>query len=172
MCFCLLGMLREEYLSDVVFEDDGASRVFQYAKLQEVLQHYFGDRLLQLGSRGASRKSMATHDDFCAELMASESHESRLAGGYFRSLVTRGVLSSDERTAQYGPLNHDLVLECIRMLRGESVIFATPFYRDFVPYVFLPITSQLMRNRRALVLYGSGASAEGLAGYMEEGLAL
>ncbi len=170
-CFCLLGMLREEYLSDVVFEDDGASRVFQYAKLQEVLRHYFGDRLLQLGSRGASRKSAGTHDDFCTELLTSENYETRLAGGYFRSLVSRGVLSADERTAQFGPLNHDLALECVRMLHGDSVIFATPFYRDFVPYVFLPLSAQLMRNRRALVLYGSGASAEGLATYMEEGLA-
>ena len=169
-CFCLLGISKEEYLEDVTFEADGAMRVFQYAKVQEVLEHYFADRILRIGSRGAKHASAGTHADFCDGLMASDDYDMRLAGAYFKSLVQRGVLSADERQARFGALNHDMALESVRLLKGQSVVFATPFYYDCVPYVFLPLNAQLMRNKRALALYGSSASEERLLQYLEEGL--
>lgn len=169
-CFFLFGLTRGEYLDGVDFEDDGAVRVFQYAKVQEALRHYFGDRLLQSGSRGSRRRTSSTHADFCDELAQSDDHSARIAGEYFKSLVSRGILGDGGHRASYGALNHDLALECVRLLRGESIVFATPFYRDVVPYVFLPLSAQLLRNKRVLVLYGSGASEDELRAYVEEGL--
>ena len=168
--FYLLGIPKEKYLDGVVLEDDGAMRIFQYAKLQEVLEHYFGDRVLKVGSRGAKRGSEGTHADFCNELLASDDYNKRLAGAYFKSLVDRGILGAGSQQARFGVLNHDLALESVRLLRGQSIVFATPFYYDCVPYVFLPLNAQLMRNHRALVLYGSAASEEQLRKYVEEGL--
>lgn len=171
VCFCLFATSKREYLSSVEFEEDEATRIFQYAKLQELLSHYFGDRLLQKGSRAARRKDPETHDDFCEELALSGNRSSRLAADYFKSLVDRGVLGIDEKRSRYGDLNHDFATESARMLQGENVMFATPFYGDCVPYVALPVGHHLMRNRRVLVLHGSDASHDRLLAYVDECLA-
>lgn len=171
VCFCLFAVSKREYMSSIEFEEDEAARIFQYAKLQELLSHYFGDRLLQKGSRAARRKDPETHDDFCEALALSGDQSSRLAADYFRSLVDRGILSADSKASRYGDLNHDLASESVRMLQGENVMFATPFYGDCVPYVALPMGHHLMRNRRALVLHGSDVSHERLLSYVSESLA-
>ena len=167
--YYLDGTTKEEYLDDVSFEADGAIHVFQYAKVWEVLSHYFGDRLLQVSSHGASQGSPGTHDDFCQSLIESDDHWTRLAGGYFDKLVKRGLIGSADKDGGYGSLNHDMALNTIRLMQGKSVMFASPFCRDFIPYIFLPLCSRLMRNEKVLVLYGPAVSEDSLVSYLDEG---
>lgn len=167
--YVLSGITREEYLDDIEFEDDGGRRVFQYAKLQEVLRHYFGDRIMLVASRGSRKSSLVTHDEFCQGLIRSEDYPSRLAGGYFKALSEKGLLGKTG-DSDYDELNHDLVLTTVRLLQGKSVMIASPFYRDFVPYVFLPVNAQLIRNRKVLVVYGPEMTEEALRSFVSDGL--
>lgn len=166
----LSGETKEEFLVEADIEDEGSSRIFQYAKLQEVLNHYFEDINLQSGSRAPRRQSSGTHSDFLHELTSSENHYTRLAGAYFKSLVDKGVLSRDKVNSRFDDLNHDLALQTINLLEGKNVMFANPFYNDFIPYVFLPIVERLMRNKKVLVVYGPNASEDSVKSFIEDGL--
>lgn len=167
--YLLAGVTRAEYLDDIEFEDDGGRRVFQYAKLQEVLKHYFGDRVNLIASRGSRKGSPATHDEFCQSLIRSEDYSTSLAGNYFKTLVDKGLLGKTD-DSNYDELNHDLALTTVRLLQGKSVMIASPFYRDFVPYVFLPVNAQLIRNKKVLVVYGPEMTEEALRSFVNDGL--
>ena len=171
-CFCLAGITKAEYLDDVEFDDDGHRRVAQYAKLQEVLTHYFGDRGLYAFSRGNRKCSLDTHGEFCRKLMRSDDHAERVAGAYFKALLDKGLMGKADDGKPYGELNHDLALSSVRLMQGRSVVYASPFYRDFAPYVFLPASLRLMRGEKMLVVYGSEVSEDSLAAYVREGVEL
>ena len=167
--YALSGLTRAEYLDDIEFEDDGGRRIFQYAKLQEVLRHYFDDRIMLVTSRGSRKSSLSTHDEFCQDLIRSDDFPARLAGGYFKALSEKGLLGKTD-DADFDELNHDLVLTTVRLLQGKSVMIASPFYRDFVPYVFLPVNAQLIRNKKVLVVYGPEMTEDALRGFVSDGL--
>lgn len=168
--YALQGQSRGQYMHGIEFEGDGSQRIFQYAKLQEALQHYFSDRILHKGTRGARQQSESTQDDFCDALANSDDPRLQLVATYFKSLIERGVLARNGQSARYDELNRDMALTTARMMQGKSVLFASPFYRDSVPYVFLPLVAQLMRGNHALVLYGPEASEAAVRSYVEEGL--
>lgn len=170
VAYFLSGETREEYRNKLTLDEDGSRRIFQYARLQEVLEHYFKDRELAASSRPRRRLSSGTHEDFCQEMLSSSDRSTRLAGGYFKGLVDRGLLGPDSKANRYPELNHDYAAQTVRLLQGKSVMFSSPFYRDFLPYVFLPANAQLMRNRKVLVLYGEEASQEALEQFVDEGL--
>ena len=175
--YFLDGMTKSEYEQRVEFEDDHAVRVLQYSKVQKTLDHYFGDRLLSSFSRGRRREPSSSHHDFCEDLIRSDNFNTRVAGAYFMALVDKGMLGKGS-VGDYDELSHDAVLNTIKLLDGKSVMFATPFYRDFTPYVFLPLNAQLMRNGKVVVLYGGTAGdmldeedGNELGAFVEEGLA-
>lgn len=168
--FFLSGSTQEEYLDDIEFDEDEATRIFRYAKLQEVLKHYFEDRLLHTLSRGRRRVHAASHTDFCENLMHDPRFEARMAGAYFLSLCDKGLVGKGSAIGAYDELNHDAALDTVRLLEGQSVMFASPFYRDYAPYVFLPANAQLMRGKSVLFLYGADGSESGVAAYAAEGL--
>lgn len=170
ICFSLSGITKSEYLDQIEFEDDGASRVFQYSKLLEILSHYFGDRLIGVNAAGSRKSSIGSHEDFCRDLLSSDEREAKLAGGYFKALVDKGLVGAEDGNGKYDDLSHDLALETVRLLQGKSVMFASPFCCDYIPYVFLPVNAQLMRNNKVLVLYGPEASEPTLRSYINEGL--
>lgn len=167
--YCLSGVTKDEYRGSVEAEDEGAHRVSNYGKLLNVYRHYFGDRILSVTSLGSADGLPYTHDDFCQALIDDGDHTDAVAGRYFQMLLRNGLLTSGNDGA-YGELNHDYALSCVRLMHGRSVMFANPFWRDFIPYVFLPVNSQLIRNRKVLVLYGDGIDEQAMVDYMNEGL--
>ena len=60
---------------------------------------------------------------------------------------------------------------CIGLVKGQSVLFCDPFYRDLTDYVLIPMTGQLMRYRKCLVVTGRDSSADDVRDWLEEGLA-
>lgn len=178
LLFFLDGITKEEYKLQMGYEDDQSTRVFQFAKVQKSLEHYFSDRLLNAFSRGRRRSSTAGHIDFCEDLSHSAKLSERLAGAYFMSLTEKGLVGSGS-AGNYASLDHDAVRNTIKLLDGRSVLFASPFYRDYLPYVFLPINAQLMRDAKVLVLCESlsvGAISgdlgeHGVEQYVHDGLA-
>jgi hypothetical protein len=171
LTFCLSGITAEEYRSDIDFEKDEARRITQYAKLQEVLEHYFKDRKLKAISRGQRKNSAATHADFCEALIGSTDYVEHLCGRYYLSLVEQGALKKNAEAGKFDELNHDAVMASINLMHGKSVMFASPFYSDFTPYIFFPLNSQLIRNKRGLVLFGPQTDESQLLDYINQSLA-
>lgn len=176
--FFLDGLTEEEYRSRISVEDDLSRRTSQYAKAQKALEHYFSDRLLYAFAQGTWLRPQSSHRDFCEELARSTVHSERLAGTYFKSLVDKGLVGVGS-VGEYGELNHDIVLNMVRLMEGQSVMFASPFYRDYLPYVFLPVSTTLLRGGKVLVLCADGstqmdaasADSDSMRDYLSEGLA-
>ena len=168
--FLLDGITKKEYKAQLDFEDDGYQRVFEYARLMDVMDHYFGDRLMSVFSRGRLRRSPDAHLDFCDELRRSENPHERVAGAYFSALVEKGLIGEGS-VGGWDELSRDEAMNTVRLLEGKSVMFASPFYRDYAPYVFLPMVANLMRNGKVLVLCGPNSADENLQDYLSSGLA-
>jgi hypothetical protein len=57
-------------------------------------------------------------------------------------------------------------------MEGESVLVASPFFRDFTPYLFLAVSSALLRNKNVVFVHGSSMNEDDVARYVNEGLEL
>lgn len=140
------------------------------ASLAAALRVVFGDRLIlesqrerashPEGSIGPQGESNAVIRD----LLTSLDRREHLAGEYYQAVAARADLGG------LG-LRNDWIEDSVALLKGTSVLFANPFYRDLAPYVFLPANAQLMRGRKTLLVYGSQDSAARLEEFAEEGLA-
>lgn len=167
--FFLDGVTARERRTSLDYEEDQARRVFRYGKAQEALRHYFGDRLLRDLSWAPRRSAPSGHRDFCEELKQDERPEAQVAGAYFSALLEAGLIGQ-EGACGGDELSHDDALNTVKLLEGRSVMYASPFYRDYLPYVSLPLCAELMRNRRAVVLYGASNVEEDVAAFVRDGL--
>lgn len=168
LCFFLAARTKREYVLSLDFEADGGRRIRAYTRLQDALDFYFGDRLIGCYAQTTEAVPGDSHRDFCQRLIDSDDFNERLVGTFFMTATDKGLLGDGDESV-FPELNHDYVQESVRLLNGQSVMFASPFYRDYVPYVFLPMVVQLMRNRKVAVLYGS-EQEESVRAFVEDGL--
>ena len=55
-------------------------------------------------------------------------------------------------------------------MKGQSVLFCNPFYRDLTDYLMIPMTRQLMKNRKTLVVMGRDSSTDDVKLWLEQGI--
>lgn len=156
--FLLGGYTRSEYEEDVLGEDAKSRRVVNLAKLRESLKRTFGDRLLLEGTEleSAARGGVT---DLLESMAVSEDTRERIAAEYFQILQAEGV-----------PLDVDNVVSATNLLKGESVLFCNPFYRDLNQYFLLPMTNTLMNRRKVLVIAGRKSTEPEIRGWLEEAI--
>lgn len=166
--YVLSGETRIEHHDTLDSEAEIAQKHHSYYKIAAALKHYFGDKILSSFSTGRRQQSEVSNDDFCEELISSTSYAGRLAGTYFRTLIRDGVLGSEEGSS-YDEFNRSYALNTVSLLEGQSVLFADPFYYDYLPYVFLPIHAALLRDKHVVFLFGSNGNEGRIRSYIEEG---
>ncbi len=157
----LNGYSRNEYLASIGAEDEGSVTNRNYDLLRPILRRLFGDRLLHEGVREASSFApIETNEEIIRALIASENDVERVYGRYLenRVLGRRPIESSYARSA-------------VQIMQGQSVLFATPFYRDLSDYLFYPMFMNLLRRRRCMVVIGRDGIDSEVAAWVEEGLA-
>lgn len=165
------GRTKREYESTLTYEAGYARTIFGYANLEQALRHYFGERLLVSASRGKRHATAEGNTDLCASLLASPNPNDRICGAYFEALLKGGLIGlGGDNAGCYDAMVHDRVIDTTRLMRGQSVLFATPFYGDYVPYVFLPVNTTLLRGGHVVVLTGSSAAKRAMPAYVEEGI--
>ena len=165
------GRTKREYESSLTYEAGYARTIFGYANLEQALRHYFGERLLVTSSRGRRHAAAEGNTDLCASLLASPNPNDRICGAYFEALLKGGLIGvGGDNAGCYDALVHDRVIDTTRLMRGQSVLFATPFYGDYVPYVFLPVNTTLLRGHHVVVLTGSAAAKRAMPAFVEEGI--
>ena len=80
-------------------------------------------------------------------------------GKYFRAVKESGK-----------DIDPSYVKSCIRLVQGESVLFCDPFYRDLTEYILIPMTGQLMRYRKCLIVMGRDSSTDDVKEWLKQGL--
>lgn len=171
LAYFLGGRTKKEYESSLTYEPGFAETVFGYSNLEKALRHYFGERLLVTTSRGRRHASAEGNTDLCERLLSSQDQDERICGAYFQALLARGLIGKGgDNDGLYDEFMHDRAIDTVRLLKGQSVLFATPFYSDLVPYVFLPVNTMLLRGGKVLILAGSEGTRSRIVDFVDEGI--
>lgn len=155
----LSGLTREEYVTDILGEDDDATRVTNYGLLRGVLGSTFEGRVLteeiSLSTMDATR-SRSRIDRLIEDPV--DDMES-LAGAYFRRLKEDGQ-----------HLDVNLLEAAVGLLRGQSVVIANPFHDDLTPYLAFPAYHHLLQHRKVLIVAGRDSATTDYRDWIEAGL--
>lgn len=155
----LSGLTRDEYVTDVLGEEDDATRVANYGLLRRVLDGVFGERVLteelSLSTMDATRSRSRIDrlvDEPTGDMEA-------LAGAYFRRLKEEG-----------DDLDINLLDASVGLLRGQSVVIANPFHSDLTPYLAFPAYYRLLQQRKVLIVAGRESATTDYRDWIEAGL--
>ena len=156
----LNGFSRHEYLFFIGADNEGSVTNRNYDLLRPILHRLFGDRLLQEGVKEAhSFGPLETNDEVINALITSEDDVERVYGYYL-----------EKRVMEHHPIESSYVRSTIRILQGQSVLFATPFYRDLSDYLFYPMFKALLHHQRCMVVIGRDGMDDEICTWIEEGL--
>lgn len=154
----LQGMLKSEFIEDILGEDEESFRVSNYGLLRDVLKSLFGDRVLYDSTIDNGLGMPATYETL-EEMCESKDGAVANLGKYFRRQKEKGK-----------DIEPSYVKSCIKLMKGQSVLFCDPFYRDLTDYLILPMTRQLMKNRKTLVVMGRDSAVDDVTQWLNEGI--
>lgn len=144
MYFFLDGLNRREMALLLNGEADEADSVNNYVLLRQVLAKLFGDKL------GADNTTVdnglihaRTHDELLYQLEQDDDAKIEAYGHFMRIKSENGL-----------ELDHNYLASGLELLRGNSILFNTPFYYDLIPYVFYPMNRAMLRRKKVLIVLG------------------
>lgn len=167
--FLLSGETRSEHTQSIEEDYDAAVRMHSYGKIILSLKERLGQYLLYDTSYALKQFPNTADFEFCEELECSSSREKQIAGRFFAELIRQGVMTNDG-SGDYGCLERSAVLGAVRLMQGESVLVASPFYKDYAPYVFLAVQHTLLRNGNVVFLHGSSMDEECMQEFVRKGV--
>ncbi len=150
----LNGQTKEEFGHRVSGEDADSRSIRNYFKLREIYEKLFGDKLLASHS-GCEFNAWVGSTQFISELAASADPIERNTAEYFR---TYGDYTFD----------NDRVMATLQLMRGNSVVFFNPFYRDLDPYLTYPMVNTLLKGGKCLVVCGRNSTAEDALSWLQK----
>ncbi len=154
--FYLSGLTRSELAEDVMGEDEESARIANYGILGKIFRELFGDRILS-EQYAAGSDDNGDHFGFLDQLKQQDDELSRSAGEYFSALREEGR-----------DIDANYVQSSLSLLKGESVLFYNPFYKDLTPYIMLPLMKHLLANERCLVISGRDSLGEEAKTWLQE----
>ena len=157
ICF-LSGLTKRQFIGDILGEDEDAYKVANYGLLREVLKNLFGKHVLYDTTIDNGIGVPAAFETL-EELCESKDGASANLGRYFRALKESGK-----------DIDPGYVKSCIKLMKGQSVLFCNPFYRDLTDYLMLPMTRQLMKNQKSLIIMGRDSSTDDVKLWLEQGI--
>ena len=154
----LSGLTKNEFLEDILGEDEESFKMANYGLLRDILRNLFSEHVLYDITLDSGLGVPPTFDTL-EEMCESSDPASANMGQYFKALKESG---------------HDVdpsyVKSCIRLVKGHSVLFCDPFYHDLTDYVLIPMIGHLMRYRKCLIVMGRDASADDVKSWLEGGI--
>ena len=157
VCF-LSGFTKSEFIEDILGEDEESYKVANYGLLRDVLKSLFGDHVLYDSTIDNGLGVPATFETL-EEMCESQDAAIANLGQYFRALKESGK-----------DVEPSYVKSCIKLMKGQSVLFCNPFYRDLTDYLMIPLTRQLMKNRKSLIIMGRDSAVDDVVQWLNEGI--
>lgn len=157
VCF-LSGLTKSEFIEDILGEDEESYKVANYGLLRDVLKSLFGDHVLYDSTVDNGLGVPATYETL-EEMCESKDASVANLGQYFRALKESGK-----------EIEPGYVKSCIKLMKGQSVLFCDPFYRDLTEYLMIPMTRQLMKNRKSLIVMGRDSAVDDVVQWLNEGI--
>lgn len=134
----------------------------EYEPIRKKYEELFPARLKESGSilRVENKKdaSEALIEQYEEEYKLTNSHDAELLGEYTKLLAKRKQV------------DENLMSSVRRLLDGESVLFASPFYEKVTDYIFLFLLRRLMENDRVLLVMGRNGAESNIVDWVKRGL--
>ena len=140
-------------------EEEKQEHKNDYTGLRDRYVETYKNRIL---SEEVSRRpdtSGETPQEIIAQLKASSSNVEQAYGDYLQRELDLG-----------NALSVEYILSSRDMLRGKSVLFANPFYRDLSSSIFFPFNISLLRHSNGLILIGKDGIEDEIRDWVLEGL--
>lgn len=151
------GYTETEYENSISGEDTViSSKIGAYQKIMPIYKNLFGSQLLS-SNLGIDYSKKIGPTDYLAELAGSENPVDKLASHFFEQ----------QRRAKFS-LDVDCMSGTVKLLHGESVVFANPFYRDLSKYVLLPLVDTMIKGKKCVVLIGNRDLREDIVSWIAE----
>ncbi len=149
------GQTREEFMHSVLGDESDARRVSSYYRIREIYEKLFAPQRLasHTGCEFSARQGPA---QLLKTMEESGDRAEKNTAQYF--------LTMDSRLS----LDADCIQAVSTMMRGESVVFFNPFYRDLGIYLTLPIVNALLRGGKCLVVAGRSSVGQDAVVWLTE----
>lgn len=158
--FYLDGVTKQEYVQNIIGEDEDAYKTVNYSLLRKFLRSVFGDKLL--AENTSINNSLAygvTTEEIIRELEKDEDSKISCFASYVDALNKTGF-----------SLDHNYLYSSLDMLKGKSVLFNNPFYNDLIPYAFYPMNRILLSHQKVLVVLGRHSIEDDMKEWLERGI--
>ncbi len=156
--YFLSGMTKNEFVEDILGEEEESYNVANYGMLRKVLRDLYGNRVLYENTLDTTTGITDTFDAL-SEMANSSERISRIMGEYFLALKKNGE-----------DIDINYVKSSVNLLCERSTLFNNPFYRDLTNYVIVPITKQLISYKKCLIVLGRDSIAENVQDWINEGI--
>ncbi|MCI6244327.1 MAG: hypothetical protein MR619_00270 [Eubacterium sp.] len=147
--FFLGGKLGFEFVDDLGGEGGESYKIVNYYRLRKYLTTVFGDRIIDQDTKLPKFVHLHNNSEIVKKYENIDSQEAMIANLYFKKLNEQGV-----------QLDEGYVEATYRLLNGESVLFANPFYKDFSDYIFLPLNRAETKGNKILFILGRNGIEE------------
>ena len=158
--FFLDGVCRKEYLKDILGEDEDAYRTVNYSLLRKYLRNIFGDKLLSENTNvNIALSNDITNDEVLENLLSDSDPKVNSFATYYSALNKSGF-----------ELDHNFLNSSLDLLKGKSILFNNPFYKDLIPYAFYPMNRALLSHNKVLIILGRHSVEDDVIDWIHEGI--
>lgn len=141
--FFLDGKTELEFADDIGGEGGSSFKVVNYYRLRKYLTSVFGDRIIAQDTKLPKFFHPHNNSDIVKKYENIDLQEARIANLYFKRKKEEGV-----------KLDEGYVDAAYRLMNGESILFANPFYKDYSDYIFLPLNRAATKGNKILFILG------------------
>lgn len=141
--FFLGGKTEMEFADDIGGEGGSSFKVVNYYRLRKYLTTVFGDRVIVQDTELPKFFHAHNNSDIVKKYENIDLQEARIANLYFKRKNEEGV-----------NLDEGYVDAAYRLMNGESILFANPFYKDYSDYIFLPLNRAATKGNKILFILG------------------
>ncbi len=158
--FYLDGLSWNEYLEDILGENENAFKIANYSLLRKFLNNLFADKLLAEDTLVNNTLTYSTtNEEIFETLEKDEDPKINAFASYLKHINADGF-----------EVDHNYIFSSVELLKGHSVLFNNPFYNDLIPYAFYPMNRELLRHNKVLVMLGRHAIENDIINWLENGI--
>lgn len=149
------GQTREEFAHTVMGDEADARREGNYYRIREIYEKLFAPQMLA-SHTGCEFSARQGTTQLLKEMERSEDAAVRNTAKYFLTRDSREIFDAD------------CVQAAATMMRGKSVVFFNPFYRDLGSYLTLPVVNTLLRGKKCLVVAARSSTGRDAVTWLTE----
>lgn len=162
MYFLLDGFIWSEYLSVILGENEESVKIVNYSVARKYLRRLFRDKISAENTTiNSDYINVMTNEEVIRKLEMDSDVKIRNYGTYIRGYYRLGK-----------SIDQSYVESAKSLLKGNSIFFNNPFYKDLTPYIFYPINQIIMHHKKVLFVLGRHSIEQDIEEWIRRGISM